>query len=208
MNLENKGERMDINYYNIDYNNFDIYQKSHYKRYEFVKKMIKEDDIVGDMACGSGYGSMMLSENAKKVYGYDIDETTINEISNRYENKKNVNFRVNNLLNIKKDNYFDKIVSFETVEHFDSTDIGELMKIFHSSLKEDGHLIFSTPYDQEDSAVSRVFHKKFHIIEDTIHKMVEKLFIVEELYYQNYEHHDLVKKLDNEKFIICVARKI
>ena len=71
MDLENDGERMDINYYNMDYNSFNIYQKSHYKRYEMAKTQVKENYIVGDMACGSGYGSLMLSETGKEVYGVD-----------------------------------------------------------------------------------------------------------------------------------------
>ena len=84
INLENNGERMDINFYKMDYNSFDMYQKSHYKRYEFVSTLIDKDDVVGDMACGSGYGSIMLSKKCKQVFGYDIDKTTVNEIKNRY----------------------------------------------------------------------------------------------------------------------------
>ena len=53
MNLENDGERMDINYYDMNFDRFDIYQKSHYKRYEMAKNLVKKDYIVGDMSCGS-----------------------------------------------------------------------------------------------------------------------------------------------------------
>ena len=45
MNLENDGERMDIDYYNMNYNKFDGYQKSHYKRYEMAKTLVKENDV-------------------------------------------------------------------------------------------------------------------------------------------------------------------
>ena len=81
MNLENGGERMDINYYNMDYNNFNIYQKSHYKRYEFAKNFLLGNEVVGDFACGSGYGSVMMSEKSNFVYGHDICDITINEIT-------------------------------------------------------------------------------------------------------------------------------
>ena len=52
MNLENGGERMDINFFNMSYDSFDIYQKSHYKRYEFACNFINNNDVVGDFACG------------------------------------------------------------------------------------------------------------------------------------------------------------
>ena len=98
MNLENDGERMDINYYDINYDRFDMYQKSHYKRYEMAKTLVKEDYIVADMACGSGYGSLMLSENCKEVHSVDIDKITIDEISKRYNKESKVKFYNKNLL--------------------------------------------------------------------------------------------------------------
>ena len=208
INLENDGERMDIDYYNMNYNSFDIYQQSHYKRYEFAKSIISKNDIVVDMSCGSGYGTMMLSENAAQVNGFDIDKRTIEEISKRYKKQNNVSFNTMDLLDISDVNYYDKIISFETVEHFNSNDINKLLKKFHSALKDNGYLIFSTPYYQEDSEASRKFHKTFHIVESTLLQMLSGLFIIEQLFYQNYAHHDLVGYLPHKNFIICVAKKI
>jgi SAM-dependent methyltransferase len=162
MNLENNGERMDIDYFNMRYENFDIYQKSHYKRYEFARTLIDDDDIVGDMACGSGYGSMMLLEKCKEVYSVDIDPITINEVANRYKNE-NAYFVVGDLIDLKVENKFDKIVSFETLEHFTPDDFKKVIINFHRALKKDGKLIFSTPYNQERSEASMRFHKTFYI---------------------------------------------
>lgn len=207
-NLENNGERMDIDYYNINYNNFDIYQKSHFKRYEFAQSQLLKSDIVGDMACGSGYGSLMLLEKCSKVFGVDIDEETIQEIKKRYEKEKDISFFSKNLLDIDDVNFFDKIISFETIEHFTPEEIKIVISKFHQALKKDGKLIFSTPYNQEQSVVSMKFHKTFYIKEDTIIMILKDLFDIEKFYYQDYVSHNLSENLNHKSFIICVAKKI
>jgi 2-polyprenyl-3-methyl-5-hydroxy-6-metoxy-1,4-benzoquinol methylase len=208
MNLENDGERMDINYYNMSYNNFDVYQKSHYKRYEMAKKLVKKDFIVGDMACGSGYGSLMISEMCKEVHGVDIDEITIKEIKKRYENENKVFFYNKNLLDIDFDNMFDMIISFETVEHFDESEIDKLMSNFHKALKPGGKFLFSTPYNQEKSPVSMKWHKTFYITEDKVKHLINKYFEVESTWYQDYQTHDLNQEGLIKHFIICETKKI
>lgn len=208
MNLENDGERMDINYYDMNYNNFNIYQKSHYKRYEMARTQVKKDFIVGDMACGSGYGSIMLSEIASEVYGVDIDKTTIDEITKRYQNEKKVTFSTNNLLDIDYKNKFDLIVSFETVEHFDESDIEKLMFNFHRSLKSGGYIIFSTPYNQPKTQASMKWHKTFYIVEEKMKELVNGYFEIESIWYQDYQSHDLKEEINTKDFIICKAKKI
>jgi 2-polyprenyl-3-methyl-5-hydroxy-6-metoxy-1,4-benzoquinol methylase len=208
MNLENDGERMDINYYNMDYSRFDIYQKSHYKRYEMAKTLIKSTDVVGDMACGSGYGSMMLSNNCSEVHGVDIDSRTITEINKRYENENKVTFHNQNLLDIEFENKFDVIVSFETVEHFEESDMDKLMSNFHKALKDGGTLIFSTPYNQVKSQASMKWHKTFYITEEKIPTLLGKYFEVEDAWYQDYSTHDLKKEIGKKDFIICKVKKL
>ena len=207
MNLENDGERMDIDYYNMDYNMFDGYQKSHYKRYEMAKTLVKETDVVGDMACGSGYGSMMLLNNCSEVHGVDIDATTITETTRRYEKEDNITFHVQNLLDIKFENKFDTIISFETVEHFYEGEMNKLMSNFHKALKPGGTLIFSTPYNQVQSQASMKWHRTFYITEDKMLTLLGDYFDLEETWYQDYETHDLKKEINKKDFIICKARK-
>jgi cyclopropane fatty-acyl-phospholipid synthase-like methyltransferase len=207
-NLENNGERMDINFYNMNYDSFDMYQKSHYKRYILATETINENDVVGDMACGSGYGSLMLSKKCSKVFGYDIDKTTIEEIKQRYANETSVEFNEKNLLDIDEKEKFDKIVSFETIEHFTPEEIKSLIPIMHNALKEDGYLIFSTPYDQVENQYSRIFHRTFYIKEDTINSFLEGYFTVEKFLYQDYVSHEVVENISKKDFIICIAKKI
>ena len=208
MNLENNGERVDINFYNMDYDKFDIYQKSHYKRYEKALEIISENDVVADMACGTGYGTLTLSKKCKEVHGVDIDEFTISEIKKRYANEENIYFHKYDLLDIEFENKFDFIVSFETVEHFSTENISVLMKKFHKALKPEGSIIFSTPYNQLDCDAARRHHKTFFIKEDTVDNMIKGLFKLEDTWYQDYETHDLSTYKENKIFIICKAKKL
>lgn len=206
-NLENNGERMDIDFYNMNYNNFDMYQKSHYKRYELACKLLSTQDVVGDMACGSGYGSMMLSKHCSEVFGYDIDKTTIEEIQKRYESESSVHFIESNLLNVAEEGKFNKIISFETIEHFTPDEIKSLIPIFHKALKNDGKLIFSTPYNQVENQFSRIFHRTFYITESVIPELLGDYFEIEKYYYQDYVSHDVVESITKKDFIICIAKK-
>lgn len=207
-NIENNGERMDIDFYNMKYENFDMYQKSHYKRYELAFDQIERKDIVADMACGSGYGTVMLSRRASEAHGFDISQEVVNEVSNRYVNEKKAKFTCKNLLELDVQNTYDKIVSFETIEHVNPDEISIVLKNMHRALKPDGILIFSTPYNQEDSFNARKHHKTFYITESTLEKYVEGLFEIKRYLYQNYETHNVEAQLQKKDFIICVAKKI
>lgn len=207
MNLENNGERMDINYYNMNYDSFDIDQKSHYKRYELARTMVEEDFVVGDMACGSGYGSMMLSERCKEVHGVDIDSTTIEEVTRRYGGNSKVSFYNKNLLDIDFENKFDLIVSFETVEHFEEHEIDKLMSNFYRALKPNGSFLFSTPYNQEKIPASMKWHRTFYITESKVEKLIQNYFKVEKTWYQDYNSHTPNEEGLIKHFLVCKAKK-
>jgi 2-polyprenyl-3-methyl-5-hydroxy-6-metoxy-1,4-benzoquinol methylase len=207
VNLENDGERMDIDFYRMDYGSFDACKKTHYRRYEFASSQLDGEDVVGDMACGSGYGSVMMSRKCRKVRGYDIDGKTVEEVARRYRGE-NVEFEAKNLLDIDESGVYDKIMSFETIEHFSPEESPLLLKKFHMALKDDGRLVFSMPYDQKRCPYSVRYHKTFEIKEDTLAAMLLGLFEVEKLYYQDYETHILKGDEGKKDFIVCVARKI
>jgi hypothetical protein len=91
--LGDQGERVDIFYKrNIQFDKLVMNQKNHYRRYEYAKSIISPGKIVGDFACGTGYGSVMLSEKSAQVIGADINEKVINQIKVRYKNLQNVEF--------------------------------------------------------------------------------------------------------------------
>jgi 2-polyprenyl-3-methyl-5-hydroxy-6-metoxy-1,4-benzoquinol methylase len=210
--LGGNGERVDIQFTeSLQYDSLDMYQKNHIRRYEFVKKYIGYEDTCGDFACGTGYGTVMLSEKAKMVIGADIDKNVIDIISRRYQENSKVLFLNINLLEIEYKNKFDTIISFETLEHFYEKDMKALLNIFNKALKDDGKLFFSTPYLQEasETAVKMGFHLTFGIDEEKIKKWLSSAgFRIELVLYQNYETHNIEANLLNKDFIICKAVKV
>lgn len=209
--LSDKGERIDINYNKVkNFKGFDIYQKNHYARYRHAKEFLNQDDIVGDFACGTGYGTSMLSERVSRVIGVDINEKVIKTIKKRYEDNKKIKFVASNILDIKYRDYFDKIISFETIEHLEEKDIILAFKLFFGALKPEGKIIFSAPYMQEksDVAIKMGFHKTFYINEEKIKNWLEQTgFKSFSFMYQNYKTHEILGRLADKDFIICIASK-
>ena len=209
--LGGSGERVDF-IYNDDLvlDKLDIYQINHYRRYEFAEKNIVAGDVCGDFACGTGYGSVMLSKTAAKVVGADIDDEVITAIKARYNYLNNIEFYCLNLLDLDFSNEFDKIISFETIEHFGEVEIEILLEKFAAGLKKGGMMIFSTPYMQidDEGARSLGFHKTFYIDENKINGWLSNASLKPvSFYYQNYKTHTIRGSLSDKDFIICIAQK-
>lgn len=214
--IENNGERVFINLNKkINYDKLDMYEKNHYKRYEFASDFVKKIDdksnlVVGDFACGSGYGTCMLSSVSKKVIGVDICPKTIEFNKKNYKTINNIEYHCENLVNLDFANTFDLITSFETIEHLEENNILAVLDNFYRAMKSNGYLVFSVPYMQEDSEIAREmgFHKTFFIDENKLQTWLSsKNFIIEKFYYQNYSHHELAKQLNHKDMIVCIAKK-
>jgi 2-polyprenyl-3-methyl-5-hydroxy-6-metoxy-1,4-benzoquinol methylase len=189
----------------------DMYQKSHLKRYEFARDLINENDVCGDFACGTGYGSVILSAKASEVIGADINEKVVAEIKIRYKDNIKVRFLYADVLTLDYQDYFDNIISFETLEHLEEENLKKALKIFNKALKPKGQLFFSTPYMQEKSenAIKLGFHLTFFINEEKIRGWLKDAgFAIKILKYQNYDTHLIKDNLKKKDFIICVAEKI
>lgn len=116
----------------------------HMQRYYSVLNIIK-DKVVLDAACGVGYGTGMMSEHAKFVYGIDIDEEAIAEAQKLY-GRENTAFIHSSIEKINlKDHSVDVVVSFETIEHVNHDVQKQFMREIKRILKPDGILIMSTP---------------------------------------------------------------
>jgi len=209
-NLGNDGERVDIFYKEgIRFDELDINQKNHYRRYEHAKSIIPTGKIVGDFSCGAGYGSVMLSEKSARVIGVDINEEVIKQIKVRYKSIRNIEFVHANLLDLEYESLFDYIVSFETIEHLKEDDVYRLFGVFRQALKPGGTLILSTPYMEQKTleAINKGFHLTFQINEAKIQQWLSANSLVCEFFkYQNYHEHNVEDHLEKKDFIICVAR--
>ena len=92
----------------------------HFHRYYFVINQINlGDKIVLDLASGEGYGSDLLANYAKQIFGVDIDVETITHAKSKYI-RNNLTFLIGEASHIPlPDNSIDVFVSFETIEHHD-----------------------------------------------------------------------------------------
>lgn len=118
----------------------------HLARYNFAKQFCKDKRVL-DISCGEGYGSYILSlAGSKEVVGLDISEETILTAKKNYKSD-NLNYLVSDAGALKdlKDNYFDLIVSFETIEHLNEVD--NYLKEIQRVAKNDAIIIISCPND-------------------------------------------------------------
>lgn len=135
----------------------------HIKRYEFAVSKIKPHSIILDLACGSGYGTKLLGKKAKFVQGGDIDPDTIQYANDIYKDD-NILFNVFDCINTQlPDNYFDCVVSFETIEHI--PDYASFISEVYRVLKPDGTFILSTPNKFLTNGINEFHVREFSLSE-------------------------------------------
>jgi ubiquinone/menaquinone biosynthesis C-methylase UbiE len=118
----------------------------HITRYSSALDIVK-GKVVLDIASGSGYGTKMLADVAKKVYGVDVNEVAVNYARKHY-GRNNLEYKVGDGESIPlDDNSVDVVVTFETIEHI--KDYTQFVKEIKRVLKPDGLAIVSTPNDLE-----------------------------------------------------------
>jgi len=164
-------------------------QMEHYQRYYSVLPLVK-DKIVVDAACGEGYGTRILSQDAKSVIGIDISQEAIYHASNKYGDKSNVSFVQGSIAELDlEDNSIDVFVSFETLEHVPEDLQREFMKQVVRVLKPNGCLVVSTP-NRKVYSDDRNYQNKFHVHEfyrDEFDVFISNYFSKYRIYHQFFE---------------------
>ena len=155
----------------------------HLHRYAVAMNFVKEK-IVLDIASGEGYGSNILSYSAKIVKGVDIDQSAVENANKRYK-KSNLEFTKGSTSNIPfKDNYFDIVVSYETIEHHNEHI--KMMEEIKRVLKPEGILIISSP-DKLNYSDRKNYKNRFHVkelyIEEFKH-LINSYFNIADFYLQ------------------------
>lgn len=139
--LKYTGERVVPNMMSRDVINWQL----HLNRYVFALKYIVGKKVL-DAACGTGYGTSLMSSSAKSVEGFDVDKKTIQWAKANNFFYSPVRFMI---IDLEKDNIigkYDRVVSFETIEHLNEPEffIRNLQKCIH----KDGVFIFSVPLNE------------------------------------------------------------
>ncbi|MDB8545132.1 glycosyltransferase [Turicibacter sanguinis] len=153
----------------------------HYHRYLAAKPLVK-DKVVLDAACGAGYGSFILSSEAKMVIGVDISEEAILHAKEQYK-RDNLTYLMNSIEEIEvEDHSIDVVISFETIEHVEEELQHKFLKEIKRVLKKDGILIMSTP-DREVYSQLVHYSNEYHVKEFA--KIEYKQFL--HLYFENIQ---------------------
>lgn len=127
---------------------FDYDFSVHYRHFERYMQAIKVLGRLGknqtwlDCACGTGYGSQLLSGFADRVVGYDINteaiaEAKANSCHDRclfYADKHHIAQMV-----------FDAVISVETIEHMARADAVPFLQFLQGLMKESALLVITTP---------------------------------------------------------------
>jgi len=142
---------------------YEVYRE-HIGRYIFAGEFIR-NKLVLDVACGTGYGTRyLLSRGAKRVIGIDISANAVNYAQRHYGSSERLNFIRADATSLPfPDNYFDSIVSFETIEHLVGQNkfLAECKRV----LKSDSLFIGSTPNKRISSPDSEKPVNPFHVRE-------------------------------------------
>jgi len=174
-------------------------ETEHMHRYLALSDIVR-DKVVLDAACGEGYGTYILSDNAKFVYGIDISEESIRHAKNRYK-KDNIEYKQCSIEKLSfEDNSIDVVVSFETIEHVGEDTQEAFLKEIKRVLKKDGILIISTPDKYIYSDIPK-YKNEYHLREFYFYEFrdfLNKYFKNISFYNQDFGTFGIIKSYDNK----------
>lgn len=137
-------------------------RQEHYARYNFASTFCKEKMVL-DVACGVGYGSYLIKNSAKRVIGVDISKDAITHAKAHCADQK-IEFIVSDATKLPfPDNFFDVIVSFETIEHVRNHEkyLSECKRV----LKGGGVFICSSPNKMRENTLNPHHIREFYLEE-------------------------------------------
>ncbi len=120
----------------------------HYRHFERYMRALKvlwrlgKHEIWLDCACGSGYGSHILSGFAEKVIGYDINLEAIAYAKAKYAHSGCAFFSDQEKF---KEIQFDAVISVETIEHMPRREAVPFLNRIRRQMKENAIMVITTP---------------------------------------------------------------
>jgi 2-polyprenyl-3-methyl-5-hydroxy-6-metoxy-1,4-benzoquinol methylase len=176
---QNRHLRMDANEPVNDIRRRDFHKDRYFFAADYIKANMKGGITVLDAACGTGYGSEILKKTAAQVFGVDISPQAIEYASRKYGGKECV-FKTDDVtkLSVFSKEYFDAVVSFETIEHIEEPLV--FLERIKSLLKPGGVLILSTPNLWGKTKDHKLDYDYRMLVDQ-----VERFFRLEAIYVQN-----------------------
>jgi SAM-dependent methyltransferase len=167
-------------------------------RYAFAATLCSNARVL-DAACGEGYGAALVAGVAQEVVGVDVSETAIGHARARYGGQEGLDFQVADCTSLPfPDQHFDRVVSFETIEHLQ--DQAGMLAEFRRVLSPEGLLILSCP-DKAEYTDRQGFDNPFHVRElyrDELETLISGYFPAHRLLGQKLMFHSAIWSLSDE----------
>lgn len=130
----------DENFYNFFQEKYDWYYQKEKWEYDQTLKIVNfKGAKVLEIGCGNGYFlKKALNENAKVAEGLEFNSHAVS-----YCQSEGLNVSNKNLSEIKKENYYDIICSFQVLEHI--SNISEFIIDAMKALKTGGLFVIAVP---------------------------------------------------------------
>jgi 2-polyprenyl-3-methyl-5-hydroxy-6-metoxy-1,4-benzoquinol methylase len=107
---------------------------------------LKETDDIIEFCCGNGMVLGELSKISKSAFGIDYSEKLLEQLNNNYSDVKYVWSDVTKY--DLKDTIYDKMIMYFSAQHFDESELIELIKKMLNNLKGDGIILIGDVPDE------------------------------------------------------------
>lgn len=130
-------------------------------RYKFVARMLKTTDRILEVGCGSGLGTIFLSQHCADATGIDVKTTEIAE-ARSINRRDNVHFQVGDLFDLPATERFDAVVALDVIEHMPTVQAHVFVQALLRRMIATGMLVigspslYSLPYQSPMSQASHV----------------------------------------------------
>lgn len=117
----------------------------HLSRYWWVSSLVSGQTVL-DCACGKGYGTYVLSHQAKFSYGIDLNQKSLEIAAKNFGKKENLSFSSWDVTKISSlPQPIDAVVAFEVIEHLPPPLTHNFLEGIQKKLSSHGTLYLSTP---------------------------------------------------------------
>ncbi len=129
-------------------------------RYKFAARLLKSNDKIMEIGCGSGLGSIFMAQHCAHVTGLDIKKGEIDEAI-AINRRDNVTFIVEDFFKMKKSPEYDAVIALDVIEHLEPSLGKKLIKGISELCKPSGLAVIGSPsiYSyQYQSPLSKASH--------------------------------------------------
>ncbi|OGI05474.1 MAG: hypothetical protein A2X42_06760 [Candidatus Margulisbacteria bacterium GWF2_38_17] len=153
------------------------------QRYGFFEDRVMSDDVILDIACGNGYGTITY-KNAGEIIGVDYDISAIENARNNASRFSHISYIQDDANTFIRPGFFTKIFTFETIEHL--SERSRFLQNMFISLKDCGYLFISTPVRKYQGLLVHPHHLYEYTPDEFEDFLMENGFVVIEKYSQDF----------------------